>query len=172
MIGALGYWESNERNPFSGRSADFGRWVNQLYAFGLDVLLLVGTKELLKILDGVQSGTVTVSLIEKLEEASVIYPTAMRVFVEHRGVIPGNVKYEFLHDFKHPQDVLYCFGADAVGTALPTLQEKDKLVTIDYPHEDIALYSQEALTCVLYDRMVKNLGGKKGLRNPNKTQNS
>ena len=166
MIGVIGHWESNERNPFSGRTADFGRWVNQLYAFGLDALLLVGTEDTSNALGLVQSGTVAVSWIRKLEEALVTYPTAVRVFVEHRGVIPGNVKYEPLHRFKHPQgDVLYFFGADAMGTALPELTKNDKVVTIDYPRGDVTLYAQEALTCVLYDRMVKNLSGKKVERN-------
>jgi len=161
MIGAVGYWELNERNPFSGRSVDFGRWVNQLYAFGLDALLLVGTEEAFKTLGLTQSGTVVISWIQKLEEVSVTYPKAKRVFVEHRRVIPGNIKYEFLHNFNHPQeDVLYFFGADAMASVLSTLTKEDKVITIDYPHEDVALYAQEALTCVLYDRMVKNLGGK------------
>lgn len=159
MIGAVGYWELNERNPFSGRTADFGRWVNQLYAFGLDALLLIGVDETSKMLGVTQSGTVVVSWIQQLEEVLITYPKAIRVFVEHRKVIPGNIKYEFLHNFKHPHgDVLYFFGADAMASVLPTLTKEDKVITIDYPHEDVTLYSQEALTCVLYDRMVKGLG--------------
>jgi len=159
MIGAVGYWESNERSPFSGRIADFGRWVNQLYAFGLDALLLIGA-EGAKTLGLVQSGAVVVSWMQKLEEASITYPQATRVFVEHRGIIPGDIKYEFLHNFNHPQgDVIYFFGADSMVTGLPVVTKKDKVVTISYPHEDVALYAQEALTCVLYDRMVKSLSG-------------
>ena len=168
MIGVVGYWESNERSPFSGRTADFGRWVNQLYAFGLDALLLMGAKETFKNLELAQSGSVTISMVQKVEDASIIYPTAVRVFVEHRRLVPGNIKCEPLHKFKHPQgDVLYFFGADVMVTTLPTLTKEDRVVTIDYPHDDVALYAQEALTCVLYDRMVKNLSDKKVERNTN-----
>lgn len=62
---------------------------------------------------------------------------------------------ERLNDFRHPPDAIYIVGADDVGFEPP----KNAIqVAIDTPTGPThPLYSWQVVTCVLYDRFVKDV---------------
>ncbi len=174
MIVVLGHWEDNEANPFSGRLVDAMRWLNQLVAFGVQYFVFVDdtmSKVQLATLQEMQATSpeplaksITIRRGGSLEDAikfvKELRPTIEVVYVERRALITDR-PVQSLKDFKHPKEALYVFGGDFD----PDPQNPEKsvcdrvegvVVSIDYPNVDkVALYAQEALSCILYDRYIK-----------------
>jgi hypothetical protein len=172
MIAIIGHWEDNEANPFSGRIADVGRWINQLIAFGVNTLVMVDDtmakvpesrlQELVVSSPEPLAKEFNLKRASTLEDAVKLFPTYTKVYVERAVLLPEGVKYTPIFDFVHPKDTVYVFGRDYI----PVEGERSSLdvaervagqvVTIDYPNSDkVSLYAQEALSIVLYDRLMK-----------------
>lgn len=173
MIVVVGHWEDNEANPFSGRLPDVMRWLNQLVAFGVDVLIMVDdtmAKVQVEKLKEMQDSSpddlaraITIrradSLEKAIEGALKVNPSLQRVYVERRAMVTDR-PVTSLKDFTHPKDAIYVFGGDYEDTMNTLKAIPDRVdgtvISIDYPRVDkVALYAQEALSCVLYDRYAK-----------------
>ncbi len=174
MIVVLGHWEDNEANPFSGRIVDAMRWLNQLTAFGVQYFVFVDdtmAKVQLEKLQEMQNSSpeelareVTIKRGDSLDDAILrikeLKPDIQVVYLERRALIADR-PVQSLKDFVHPKDALYVFGSDfEPGPGNPSKSVCDRVngvvVSIDYPNVDkVALYAQEALSCLLYDRYIK-----------------
>jgi hypothetical protein len=172
MIVVIGHWEDNEANPFSGRVADVGRWINQLIAFGVDTLVMVDdtmTKVPEKTLQEMVARSpeplakaFKLLRTDTLEDAVAMFPTYTKVYVERAALLPEGSKYVPIFDFTHPKDAVYVLGRDYIpiegerSTLDVAERVAGQIVTIDYPNADkVSLYAQEALSIVLYDRLMK-----------------
>lgn len=168
MIVVVGHWEDNVVNPFSGRIADVGRWINQLIAFGVNTLVLVDDtrakvpekqlRDIAKQSPEPLARDFDIIRTSSLEDALAKYPELTRVYVESRVLIPDRVsKIESLINFVHPKDAIYVFGGDFVVPHLERVPDVSdgKVISIDYPNSQVSLYAQEALAIVLYDRTMK-----------------
>jgi hypothetical protein len=84
-----------------------------------------------------------------------IDPNLPRVFFEPRRK-DQNPDTIWLHDFEHPEDCVYIFGATHYNPTLKHKREQDEVVSIKTVQDKGVLLSSQCLLVVLYDRLMKN----------------
>lgn len=79
---------------------------------------------------------------------------AKRVFIEPRTKhMPDTI---WLHDFKHPEDVVYVLGSAHFNPTLGYRRDGDEVISIKTIQDKGVLWANQCITMVLYDRMVKS----------------
>jgi len=145
MIHVVGHWEIGYMTPII--EAQF--WGNTLREFEVDAWWMSPVS-------GIRNVATRVDFKERhnyneiLKELDSSLP---RVFIEPRTK-HQNPETVWLHDFEHPEDCVYIFGSAHYN---PTnhKREQDNIVSIKTIKDLGALWSNQCLTMVLYDRMIK-----------------
>ncbi len=136
MVKVVSFWELGWNTPIK----EIDLWRYPLQDFGIDQFYMVPVS-------GIQSKKVSerISLIEVLSENKSLTP----VFVTEAGE-------NILTDFVHPEDAIYITGRtnyspfnnikveNGVSVRVPTIMDKG------------ILWGHQAMSIVLYDRMVKS----------------
>ncbi|HEY3232337.1 MAG TPA: hypothetical protein VGJ87_24100 [Roseiflexaceae bacterium] len=122
-------------------------WEETLDAFAVDRVLVVDrTRNGLAADFRPKSGRLSWARFGSLQEAEAAHPDAVWVYLEQGG--------EPLDAFEHPKDdVIYAFGPDSTGF---TLEPGKRYLEIRMPRP-IGLFSLQAVTIVLYDRVSRRM---------------
>jgi hypothetical protein len=128
------------RDTMLGRRVTAREWGLMAKAFEVDNIYCVDDEGRAE-----RSGRIT--RVSTIAEVEALHPEQW-VYVEH---MPGDPAT--LTDFRHPADVVYCFGADSTGM-LGKQRNQGTWVTIATPN-DGGLYADQAAAIILYDRLVK-----------------
>jgi len=83
------------------------------------------------------------------------HPDMTRVFLESRTP-HQNPDTTWLHDFEHPDDCVYVFGAAHVNPSIHFKREQDVVVSIKTPINKSLMWGDQAMCIALYDRQVKS----------------
>ena len=85
-----------------------------------------------------------------LDEILAENPDLAVVFVSDQGATP-------LAEFEHPEDALYVTGLTSHSDPSITHKAEGRVsVKVETPNAEGALWGHQALTVILYDRMMKN----------------
>lgn len=78
-----------------------------------------------------------------------------RVFLEPKTK-RQNANTIWLHELVHPENCVYVFGSAHYNPTLNHVRKKDLVVSIKTVHDNGILWSNQCLSIVLYDRLVKS----------------
>ena len=82
-------------------------------------------------------------------------PDCVRVFVEPR-TRHENPETVWLHDFEHPENCTYVFGAVGYNPTKRYRRDSDHLITVKTEQDKGVMWACQIMPIVLYDRMMKN----------------
>lgn len=140
MIQVAGNWELSWNTPI--KEAEL--WNLPLRDFGV-------TDWWMWPVSGIRQNEQSVTLHERHSIDDILHENEHLtwVFLE-----PGG---DSLHEFNHPQDVMYVFGSahhNPVARGLP--RTGDKVITLPTINNDGVLWPHQVLVTLLYDRLVKS----------------
>lgn len=145
MIVIAGHWEIGYKAPVM----EAYEWAFPLRDFGV-------TEWAMCPVSGVRNPDKQVNLKEfpNYKEMLDYYSDLQRVYLE-----PRNNKYNpetvWLHDFEHPDDCIYIFGSAHKNPTIGTLRDEDVVVSIKTKLDNGVLWSNQCVTVLLYDRMIR-----------------
>jgi hypothetical protein len=146
MIIVAGHWEIGYYAPIM----ESYHWAFPLRDFGVKEWLMCPVS-------GVKNPDPQVNLKEYPDYASMFedYPDIPRVFLEPRTK-HYNPDTIWLHDFKHPEDVIYIFGSAHYNPSIKYKRDQDAVVSIKSMIDSGVPWSNQCMMVVLYDRMIKS----------------
>lgn len=144
MVSVLGHWEIGYMTPIMEEKY----WSLVLRDFNVNEMNMVP-------ISGIKQKEISVKLNEyhNYDDAlNNIDKKLVRVFIEPRTK-HYNPNTIWLHEFEHPENCLYIFGSAHYN---PTISQKDPIVvSIKTKDDKGVLWSNQCLSLVLYDRMLK-----------------
>lgn len=166
MVAFLFYYEDVSTGTKSGADIAEHVWRGTFQAFGFDSWIMIDNTE--KGFNFEDAG-MHFERYTSLEQAQTAHPKVTWVYLSPERSIPGapgykgrssdpHIKYEYLHDFKHPKDnVIYVVGSDMSSLPIGNMvySSRKKLVAIKTASANFILYAFPAAAIVSYDRFSK-----------------
>jgi hypothetical protein len=139
IVKVAGIWEIGWNTPYS----EYDLWEYPLKDFGVDEWYMTPVTGIAKQL----------TEVHELQDAISQNPDLQVVFVDEKADTP-------LKDFVHPENVLYVLGRTSISPYISYKREQDMGVRIETkPIEPSGglLWSHQAISIVLYDRLMKKV---------------
>lgn len=134
-VRVVGFWEQGWDAPMQ----EFDKWKYPLREFEVDEFIMCP-------ISGIsQKVTEYDNLYDVLEKNSDLTP----VFVDEKAEI-------WLEDFEHPENVLYILGKTSFSPYLINKSQDVISVKIRTKRNKGGFWGHQAISLVLYDRMIKN----------------